>query len=77
MIRTLRSWCEDDPDEQRETWEFLRLALDGDRLSDPVYLPRRWSANGGADVVVPEIAPTPARANFSSQLIRAGLPEPP
>jgi len=39
VIRVLRSWCEDDPDEQRETWEFLRRALDEDRLSDRKLFP--------------------------------------
>ena len=38
-IRLLRSLCEGDPDEQRETWEFLRRALDEDRLSDRKLFP--------------------------------------
>ncbi len=32
-IQLLRSWRDGDEDEQRETWEFLRQALDEDRLS--------------------------------------------
>ncbi len=38
-IRLLRSLCDGDPDEQRETWEFLRQALDEDRLSDRKLFP--------------------------------------
>lgn len=33
-IALLRKWQESDDDEQSETWEFLRKALDEDRLSD-------------------------------------------
>ncbi len=32
-IALLRSWQEGDAEEQRETWEFLRKALDEDRPS--------------------------------------------
>ena len=33
-IQLLRSWREGDEQEQRETWEYLKKALDEDRLSD-------------------------------------------
>jgi hypothetical protein len=33
-IALLQSWCSEDAQEQRETWEFLKTALDQDRLSD-------------------------------------------
>jgi hypothetical protein len=33
-IKLLQSWREDDEKEQKETWEYLKLALDQDRLSD-------------------------------------------
>ena len=39
VIRLLRAWCVEDADEQRETWEFLRRALDEDRLSDRKLFP--------------------------------------
>lgn len=32
-IALLQSWYEDDPQEQKDTWEFLKVALDEDRLS--------------------------------------------
>ena len=32
ILQLLRSWEEDDPQEQRETWEYLKVALDQDRL---------------------------------------------
>ncbi len=41
-IELLRSWCEDDEDdeeEQKATWEFLKQALDEDRLSDRKLFP--------------------------------------
>ena len=41
-LALLQSWCvEESPerDEQRETWEFLRRALDEDRLSDRKLFP--------------------------------------
>jgi hypothetical protein len=39
-IDLLRSWREDDDEEeQRETWEFLKQALDEDRLSDRPLFP--------------------------------------
>ncbi len=38
-IALLRSWCEDDEQEQRETWKFLKRALDEDRLSDRKLFP--------------------------------------
>ncbi len=35
LIDLLKSWREDgDAEEQRETWEYLKRVLDGDRLSD-------------------------------------------
>jgi hypothetical protein len=33
LIELLRSWQEGDAEEQRETWEFLKAALDEDRPS--------------------------------------------
>jgi hypothetical protein len=33
LIELLRSWQEGDAEEQRETWEFLKVALDEDRPS--------------------------------------------
>jgi hypothetical protein len=33
-IALLQSWCDKDGQKQRETWEFLKRALDEDRLSD-------------------------------------------
>jgi hypothetical protein len=39
-IDLLRSWREEgDEQEQRETWEFLKIALDEDRLSDRPLFP--------------------------------------
>ena len=38
-IALLQSWCEEDAEEQRETWEFLKTALDEDRLSDRKLFP--------------------------------------
>jgi tetratricopeptide (TPR) repeat protein len=32
-VALLQSWYKDDPQEQKETWEFLKVALDEDRLS--------------------------------------------
>ena len=43
LIQLLRSWREDDDEEdareQRETWEYLRRVLDEDRLSDRKLFP--------------------------------------
>lgn len=33
-VSLLRSWDEGDPKEQKETWDYLRVALDEDRLSN-------------------------------------------
>lgn len=33
-IKLLQSFREDDEEEQKETWEYLKQALDQDRLSD-------------------------------------------
>lgn len=33
-IALLKSWYEEDPDEQKKSWERLRAGLDEDRLSD-------------------------------------------
>ena len=33
-IQLLRSWRSEDEQEQRETWEYLKKALDEDRLSN-------------------------------------------
>ncbi len=38
-IDLLESWDTDDPEEQRETWAFLKQALDEDRLSDRKFFP--------------------------------------
>ena len=38
-IALLQSWCDEDPQEQRETWEFLKTALDQDRLSNRKLFP--------------------------------------
>ena len=41
-IELLRSWREDDEydeEEQKATWEFLKQALDEDRLSDRKFFP--------------------------------------
>ena len=38
-IALLQSWCDEDAQEQRETWEFLKTALDEDRLSDRKLFP--------------------------------------
>jgi len=38
-IRLLRSWREGDKQEQRETWEYLKRALDEDRLSSRKLFP--------------------------------------
>jgi hypothetical protein len=35
----LQSWCNEDAQEQRETWEFLKTALDQDRLSNRKLFP--------------------------------------
>jgi hypothetical protein len=39
LILLLRSWQEGDAEEQRETWEFLRAALDEDRPSPRKLFP--------------------------------------
>lgn len=39
LIQLLRSWREDDEQEQRDTWEYLKQALDEDRLSDRKLFP--------------------------------------
>lgn len=33
-IHLLEMWSEGDEQEQKETWQFLKVALDEDRLSD-------------------------------------------
>ncbi len=38
-IQLLQSWRNEDAEEQRETWDFLRKALDEDRLSDRKFFP--------------------------------------
>lgn len=38
-IALLQSWYEDDPQEQKETWEYLKVALDEDRLSSRKLFP--------------------------------------
>ncbi len=40
LTKLFQSWCEDeDETEQRETWEYLKRALDEDRLSDRRLFP--------------------------------------
>ncbi len=40
LLRLLQSWRQDeDEEEQRETWEFLKQALEQDRLSDRRLFP--------------------------------------
>jgi hypothetical protein len=39
LIQLLRSWREGDEQEQRSTWEYLKQALDEDRLSDRKLFP--------------------------------------
>jgi hypothetical protein len=39
LIQLLRSWRESDEQEQRNTWEYLRQALDEDRLSERKLFP--------------------------------------
>jgi hypothetical protein len=34
LIQLLRSWREGDEEEQQSTWEYLKKALDEDRLSE-------------------------------------------
>ncbi len=38
-IKLLESWYEEDAQEQCETWEYLKQALDEDRLSDRKLFP--------------------------------------
>lgn len=38
-VALLQSWNDEDEQEQRETWEFLKTALDEDRLSDRKLFP--------------------------------------
>jgi len=38
-VALLQSWCDEDAQEQRETWEFLKTALDQDRLSNRKLFP--------------------------------------
>ena len=39
LIQLLRSWLEGNEQEQRNTWEYLRQALDEDRLSERKLFP--------------------------------------
>ena len=40
LVTLLQSWIDEgDPEEQRETWEYLIRALDEDRLSDLQLFP--------------------------------------
>jgi hypothetical protein len=39
LIQLLRSWREGDEQEQRSTWEYLKRALDEDRLSERKLFP--------------------------------------
>lgn len=38
-IALLEQWQHEDEEEQRETWEILRTALEADRLSDRKLFP--------------------------------------
>ena len=38
-IRLIDSWSQDDDGEQKETWEYLKKALDEDRLSSRPLFP--------------------------------------
>ena len=42
-IQLLESWCHEDEAEQKETWEFLKQALDEDRLSNRKLFPKQPS----------------------------------
>ena len=39
LLQLLRSWREGDEQEQRNTWEYLKQALDEDRLSERKLFP--------------------------------------
>lgn len=39
LIQLLRSWREGDEQEQKDTWEYLKQALDEDRLSERKLFP--------------------------------------
>ena len=39
LIQLLRSWREGDKQEQRSTWEYLKQALDEDRMSERKLFP--------------------------------------
>jgi len=39
LIQLLKSWREGDEEEQRNTWEYLKQALDEDPLSDRKLFP--------------------------------------
>ena len=39
ILQLLQSWEDDDPEEQRETWEYLKVALDEDRLGSRKLFP--------------------------------------
>ncbi len=39
LIQLLKSWREGDEQEQRNTWEYLKQALDEDRLSERKLFP--------------------------------------
>ncbi|HBE27759.1 MAG TPA: hypothetical protein DDW25_02595 [Ktedonobacter sp.] len=39
LIQLLKSWREGDEQEQRSTWEYLKQALDKDRLSERKLFP--------------------------------------
>ena len=38
-VRLLEMWSNGDEQEQQETWQFLKMALDEDRLSDRKLFP--------------------------------------
>ena len=39
VVELLRQWQRDDPEEQRETWQYLKKVLDEDRLSERKLFP--------------------------------------
>ena len=39
LVQLLKSWREEDEQEQRDTWEQLKQALDQDRLSNRKLFP--------------------------------------
>ena len=44
-IDLLQEWLREDPGEQQRTWEYLRRALDEDRLSNRQLFPKASDPN--------------------------------